>query len=104
MAALYKQEPDVFALVYETILDSYARNKASLQFPRLALIGGQPGAGKSTVTGVITESLNTTAEPVVINFDDIRNFHPLPKKFSSAIRLKWPFTPMKILGFGRNSF
>jgi UDP-N-acetylglucosamine kinase len=76
MAALHKQEPDVFARVYETILDTYARNKTSLKFPRLAVIGGQPGAGKSTVTGVITESLNTTAEPVIINFDDIRNFHP----------------------------
>ena len=76
MVALHKQEPDVFARVYETILDTYARHKTSLKFPRLAVIGGQPGAGKSTVTGVITESLNTTAEPVIINFDDIRNFHP----------------------------
>ena len=76
MAALHKQEPDVFARVYETILDTYARNKTTLKFPRLAVIGGQPGAGKSTVTGVITESLNSTAEPVIVNFDDIRNFHP----------------------------
>lgn len=76
MAAPYKLEPDVFARVYENILDTYARNKASLQFPRLAIIGAQPGAGKSTITGVITESLNTTAEPVVVNFDDLRNFHP----------------------------
>ena len=76
MAVPYKIEPDVFTRVYENILDTYARNKASLQFPRLAIIAGQPGAGKSTVTGVITESFGAAAEPVVVNFDDLRNFHP----------------------------
>ena len=76
MAVPYKLEPDVFSRVYETILDAYARNRASLQFPRLAIIAGQPGAGKSTVTGIITESFGVAAEPVIVNFDDLRNFHP----------------------------
>jgi predicted ABC-type ATPase len=76
MAVPYKIEPDVFTRVCENILDTYARNRASLQFPRLAIIAGQPGAGKSTVTGLITESFGTAAEPVIVNFDDLRNFHP----------------------------
>lgn len=80
MAALHKLAPDVFDRVYETILDTYARNKASLRFPRLAIVGGQPGAGKSTVTGLISEGFGTKKEPVVVDFDAIRDFNPTAKE------------------------
>jgi predicted ABC-type ATPase len=80
MAAPYKLSSDVSEQVYEAIFDTYARNRASLKFPRLAIIGAQPGSGKSSVSGIITDGFGKDASPVVANIDDLRNFHPAAKE------------------------
>ena len=60
---------------FEIILKRFARGKASLRFPRLAILGGQPGAGKSTILKLVGGSFDPDKQPVIVVMDDLREFH-----------------------------
>lgn len=48
------------------------------QTPKLYLVGGQPGAGKSTTISQIQKSMQNNC--IVINLDDYRELHPNARK------------------------
>lgn len=62
--------------IYKTIFARYAQNYPSIQFPRIAILGGQPAAGKSSVAKRIMPSFSSAAMPVHIDLDELRQFHP----------------------------
>lgn len=57
-------------------------------FPKAYIIGGQPGAGKSTIISVIMNDM-LKSNAVVISGDDFRNWHPNYKKLSEKYSNKY---------------
>ena len=61
---------------YTEVFERFALGKQSLSFPRLILIGGQPGAGKSRIAQRARIELKAIGAPVMADIDDIRPLHP----------------------------
>lgn len=75
-------DPDRFKLndaalegAYKQVYDFYARNRASLTFPRMAILSAQPGAGKSTVFSMIESQFDPDKQPVHVDIDATREFN-----------------------------
>lgn len=71
----YSLSVDQKKSAYEDILEQYAPGTASLRFPRLVILGGQPGAGKSTILNKIASSFDPDKQPVIAAMDNLREFH-----------------------------
>ncbi len=75
-------DPDKYRLsdaaldnAYEQVYDFYARNRASLTFPRVAILSAQPGAGKSTVYFIIESQFDLDKKPVHVDIDETRPYN-----------------------------
>lgn len=55
--------------------------------PKLYLIGGQPGAGKSTTINDIEKKLNNDC--ITINLDDYRSKHPRAHDFFLNMQIRY---------------
>jgi len=73
--------------VYDDIFKQYACGKASVLFPKLEILAGQPGAGKTTILELITKSFSPEEQPVIVSIDDLRDFH----LFAGVIFNQHPF-------------
>ena len=69
-----KFNDEEFQKKYLKIKKKLAINKNSVEFPKVFVLGGQPGAGKSTLTSKIEESMGKNI--IAINGDDFRSSHP----------------------------
>ena len=69
-----KFNDEEFQKKYLKIKKKLVINKNSVEFPKVFVLGGQPGAGKSTLTSKIEESMGKNI--IAINGDDFRSSHP----------------------------
>ena len=69
-----KFNDEEFQRKYLKIKKKLVINKNSVEFPKVFILGGQPGAGKSTLTSRIEESMGKNI--IAINGDDFRSSHP----------------------------
>ena len=69
-----KFNDEEFQKKYLKIKKKLVINKNSVEFPKVFVLGGQPGAGKSTLTSKIEESMDKNI--IAINGDDFRSSHP----------------------------
>ena len=69
-----KFNDEEFQRKYLKIKKKLVINKNSVEFPKVFVLGGQPGAGKSTLTSRIEESMGKNI--IAINGDDFRSSHP----------------------------
>ena len=63
-----------FKEIYDFIKSKLIIDKEKNNKPSVYVLGGQPGAGKSTLTSKIEEKVNNNV--IVINGDDFRPYHP----------------------------
>ncbi len=62
--------------IYLRIHNDWLLDRTSVKSPHMELIVGQPGAGKSTIISLIIGNFDTDEEPVIVNLDEIRKYHP----------------------------
>jgi len=59
----------------QEIYQEYFKNPTAVPSPSFHLLAGQPGAGKTTLQAHIRRNLAETP-PIILNIDDLREFHP----------------------------
>ena len=69
-----KFSDEEFQKKYLKIKKKLVANKNSVEIPKVFVLGGQPGAGKSTLTARIEENIDKNI--IAINGDDFRSSHP----------------------------
>ena len=86
-------DPDKYRLsdaalndAYQRVFDFYARNRAGLVVPRIAILSAQPGAGKSSVFSMIEAQFDPEKQPVHIDIDETRRYNVLPPIVSTTHR------------------
>ena len=65
-------------LVFEKILKMYKSSYSPKEKPKVFLLGGQPGAGKTGLENMI----NAEDEYISISGDDFREYHPKFKEIN----------------------
>lgn len=70
-------------LVFEKILKMYKSSYSPKENPKVFLLGGQPGAGKTGLENMI----NAKDEYISISGDDFREYHPRFKKLGYEVGL-----------------
>ena len=71
----YKLSEEEHDFYYDIIKRTYTGGKIPTQNPIAVIIGGQTGAGKSSLIGYSTEMFSDN-NVVIINSDEIKPFHP----------------------------
>jgi len=87
-------DESILDLVFEAIEEDFTKGRKQNINPRLALIVGQPGAGKSTILTKIVDEFGAENLPVVVDMDELRLYHP----FNAAIFKAHPFLYDDITG------
>ncbi|PGH37615.1 MAG: hypothetical protein CRN43_20125, partial [Candidatus Nephrothrix sp. EaCA] len=59
----------------QEIYQEYFKNPTAVPSPSFHLLAGQPGAGKTTLQAHVRRNLAETP-PIILNIDDLREFHP----------------------------
>lgn len=62
------------------IRENTFKNKSPVDYPKIVIIGGQPGAGKSKIITLSENELFKDGNVVKINGDDFRKYHPKAKE------------------------
>lgn len=75
---------DTLDLLFNVISERLSRGKIGSKEPRLAIIVGQPGAGKSTIVNQIAETFGNKNVPLIIDMDELRIYHPFDREIFSA--------------------
>lgn len=75
MAENWKLDDDQHVRIYRRIERESFGDSAPVENPQVVITGGQPGSGKSKLLEQARE-LFSDGNVVVINGDDLRNFHP----------------------------
>lgn len=76
MSNSYRLDSSAHEAVYkEEIEPAYFLTATPVESPTLAIVGGQPGAGKTKVLEVIKRDFSDN-NVVVVNTDDLREYHP----------------------------
>lgn len=71
----YKLSEEKHNAVYAILERRTLGNVSSVDYPRVVILGGQPGAGKSKLINMAVHALKPV--PAIINGDDYRSAHPL---------------------------
>lgn len=71
----YKLSDETHDFYYDIIKRTYTSGKTPVKNPIAIIIGGQTGAGKSSLIGYSTEMFSDD-NVVIINSDEIKPFHP----------------------------
>lgn len=71
----YKLSEEVHDFYYEIIKRTYTSGKTPVENPISVIIGGQTGAGKSSIIGYSTKMFSD-GNVIIINSDEIKPFHP----------------------------
>jgi hypothetical protein len=64
------------ACYYQEIVSELFADNPPSDYPRVVLLGGQPGSGKTRMRDLAVDELPS----VVINADDLRDYHPMYKR------------------------
>lgn len=73
---LYKLNREVHDEILCEIRKNTFENKSPVDYPKIVILGGQPGAGKSKIITLSENELFKDGNVVEINGDDIRRYHP----------------------------
>lgn len=71
----YRLSKEVHDFYYEIIKRTYTSGKTPVENPIAVIIGGQTGAGKSSIIGYSTKMFSD-GNVIIINSDEIKPFHP----------------------------
>ncbi len=71
-------------LLFGFISERLSHGKKGSTKPHLAIIVGQPGAGKSIIVKQIAETFEDKNLPLIIDMDELRIYHPFDKAIFSA--------------------
>lgn len=75
MLKKYKLSEELHDFYYDIIKRTYTSGKIPVKNPIAIIVGGQTGAGKSSLIGYSTEMFSDD-NVVIINSDEIKPFHP----------------------------
>lgn len=75
MKDLYKLSPEKHEEILSQIMHDVFKDAKSFEHPEIFILGGQPGAGKSTLIKYLQES-GQAKDCLIINGDEYRNYHP----------------------------
>ncbi len=78
--ASYKLSNQDVLSVYQTIFQRFAQGYPASDFPRFVILGAQPGAGKSVLSTRLKSEFGNAAQPVHVDIDALREYHPLKAK------------------------
>jgi predicted ABC-type ATPase len=84
----FQLSDEEISATYERIFQKYAEGRPSLSFPRLVIVGGQPGAGKSRISRLAAQELNKLGLPAMVDIDDTRQEHPKKEEIFEAAPFK----------------
>lgn len=78
--------PSQIDLLFREVLQEYEGRGGFVRSPQptLLLLGGQPGAGKSTLHHAATKLFDGSAPPITIEGDHFREFHPQFSEFAAS--------------------
>lgn len=76
----YKLSNSDVLSVYQTIFQRFAQGYPASEFPRFVILGAQPGAGKSVLSTRLKNEFGNAGQPVHIDIDALREYHPLKDK------------------------
>lgn len=72
----YTYTNEEFSRAKNEILESLKKEVFPVKFPKAFLLGGQPGAGKTTLHTIIKTTTNVGLNIITINGDEYRAYHP----------------------------
>lgn len=75
---------------FKRVYPAYRAKMNTVLFPRIAIVSGQPGAGKSVAIKVIKGRLGLDFEPLQIDTDELRLFHPYLGEIRTTDNLHMP--------------
>ncbi|ACM60019.1 zeta toxin [Caldicellulosiruptor bescii] len=73
---LYKLNSKEHDKVLHDIREKIFENKSPVDYPKIIILGGQPGAGKSKIITLSENEFFKDGNVVKINGDDFRKYHP----------------------------
>lgn len=80
-----EKHKEIQDIIFETYLSSL---KAS-ENPRIIILGGQPGCGKSVLIGYAKENFFSNRSVCIINGDELRAFHPYSEEIYEKYNKKY---------------
>lgn len=75
MKEKYKLSPELHEEILTKIMNDVFKDAKSFENPEIFILGGQPGAGKSTLIKYLQDS-GQAKDCLIINGDEYRNYHP----------------------------
>ncbi|MDR3279425.1 MAG: zeta toxin family protein [Synergistaceae bacterium] len=72
----YKLPKEDHEYIFRGLLDDMLADTVPQEQPRIVILGGQPGSGKSRLTEIARENVFDNQPVAVINGDDYRAYHP----------------------------
>lgn len=96
----YELSPEENEKIFqENIVPFFTHNKKSSSEPTFVLLVGQPGAGKSSLSGMYSKKLSEA--PVLFGADDLRALHPFREDIMNNHEAEYPFLTKKDSGIWR---
>jgi predicted ABC-type ATPase len=76
----YKLPGEIHENIFNDLLEEMFRYSAAQEKPRIVILGGQPGSGKSCLIELARKDIFDNQPVAVINGDDYRAYHPNAKE------------------------